>query len=474
MARNPKNRNRPVAAPQQPKSFTKVNENAAGIDCGSDQHYVAVPEDRDPQPVRCFGAFTADLIALAEWLKACGITTVAIESTGVYWIPLAEVLEVRSIKVNVVDPRRLGQLPGRKSDVLDCQWIQQLHSFGLLASAFRPAQQIAVLRSYVRQREMLIRYQAQHIQHMQKALEQMNLKLTEVIADITGTTGTRIIDAILAGERDPRKLAALRHERCHNDEQTIALALEGNWRDEHLFALKQALELYRYYRTKVSEVDEQIEAHLKTFQDKSGGVKLERRTVRRTTNAPSFDVRQYLFQMTGVDLMTLDGFKSGYHGLNLIAEIGTNMSDWPSEHHFASWLNLCPGIKKTGGRRLSGRRPKRAIRAANILRLAAYSLVNAKSALGAFFRRLRSRLGTPKAITATAHKLARIVYRMLKYGKPYVDAGMEYYERRYRDHLLTGLKRRALEMGFTLLPTTELQLVSTGATITAIELPPAP
>jgi transposase len=474
MARRHKNRNYPVPAPQQPKSLTKVNENAAGIDCGSDAHFVAVPEDRDPQPVRRFGAFTADLIALAEWLKACRINTVAIESTGVYWIPLYELLETHGIEVKVVDPRRLGQVPGRKSDVLDCQWIQQLHSFGLLAGGFRPVDQIVVLRSYMRQREMLIRYQAQHIQHMQKALEQMNLKLTEVIEDITGVTGTRIIDAILAGERDPKKLAALRHERCHNDEATIALALEGNWRDEHLFALKQAVELYRYYRTKVSEADQQIEAHLKTFPDKSGGATLEARTVRRTTNAPYFDVRKHLFQISGVDLMTLDGFKNGYHALDLISEIGTDMSAWPSENHFASWLNLCPGIKKTGGRRLSGRRPKRAIRAANILRLAAYALVNSKSALGAFFRRLRARLGTPKALTATAHKLARIVYRMLKYGKPYVDSGMEYYEQRYRERVLAGLKRRAQEMGFTLLPTTELELVGSDTTIKAIELPRTP
>lgn len=458
----------------QPKSFKTINLNAAGIDCGSDAHYVAVPADRDPQPVRCFGAFTADLVVLAQWLKACHIDTVAIESTGVYWIPLYEVLEEHGIDVKVVDPRRLAQVPGRKSDVLDCQWIQQLHTFGLLAAAFRPVDQIVVLRSYMRQREMLVRYQAQHIQHMQKALEQMNLKLTEVITDITGVTGTRIIDAILRGERDEKKLAALRDERCHNDQETIALALQGNWRDEHLFSLKQAVDLYRCYQIRVSEVDQQIEAHLKTFEDKSGGVQLKSRVVKRSTNAPCFDVRQYLFQMTGVDLTTLDGFKSGYNALDLISEIGTDMNAWPTENHFASWLNLCPGIKKTGGRRLSGRRPKKAVRAANILRLAAYSLSRAKCALGAFLRRLRSRLGMPKAITATAHKLARIVYRMLKYGKPYVDTGVEYYEQRYRERVLAGLKRRALEMGFTLLPTTELQLVDTGTTITAVELPPTP
>jgi transposase len=465
MARHRKIRNEPVKAPAQPKSFRKVNPNAAGIDCGSDEHYVAVPEDRDPQPVRRFGAFTADLIALAAWLQTCRIDTVAIESTGVYWIPLYEILEAHGIHVQVVDPRRLAQVPGRKTDVLDCQWIQQLHTFGLLAGAFRPVDQIVVLRSYMRQREMLVAYAGQHTQHMQKALEQMNLKLTEVISDITGATGTRIIDAILAGERDPKKLATLRDERCHNDEATIALALEGNWRKEHLFALKQAVELFRYYHAKLRELDVEIELHLQTFADKSAGMPLGPRTVKRRTlgNQPHFDVRQYVVQLTGVDLTTLDGFKSGYAALDLIAEIGTDMSAWPTEKHFASWLGLCPGIKKTGGRRLSGRRPKKAVRAANILRLAAYPLMHAKCALGAFARRLRAKLGAPKAITATAHKLARTVYRMLKHGKAYTDVGVEYYERRYRERLLKSLQRRAAEMGFELLSTSTGEILTPGS-----------
>ena len=482
MARSRKHRNRPIHAPAQPKEMREVHRNAAGVDCGAAEHYVAVPQDRDTQPVRCFGTFTADLVALADWLKQCRITTVAMESTAVYWIALFDLLVARGFDVKLVDPRRLAQVPGRKSDVLDCQWIQQLHTFGLLTGAFRPDPQIRVLRSYMRQREMLVSYAGQHIQHMQKAMEEMNVKLTEVISDVTGMTGTRIIDAILAGERDPKKLAALRHERCHNDEATIALALEGNWQEEHLFALRQAVELYRYYHAKISELDRQIEAHLKTFPDKSAGATLERQPARRRhSNEPQFAVRPYLFQITGVDLTTLDGFKSGYNALDLISEIGTDMSPWPTEKHFASWLGLCPGIKKTGGRRLSGRRPKKAVRAANILRMAAYPLHHANCALGAFLRRLKGRLGMPKAITATAHKLARIVYRMLKYGKAYVDVGVEYYEQRYRERVLKGLKRRAAEMGFDLvatqtlasLPTTELELVGTGVRVTAIELPAA-
>ncbi|MBI1917725.1 MAG: IS110 family transposase [Planctomycetes bacterium] len=451
MARRKKSRNQAVPAPALPQSLEQVNLHAAGIDCGATEHYVAVSDDRDPQPVRKFGTFTADLLALVQWLLQCGITTVALESTGVYWIPLYELLVTHGIECLVVDPRRLKNVPGRKTDWLDCQWIQKLHTFGLLRGSFRPDDEICVLRSYMRQRDTLVRYAAQHIQHMQKALEQMNLKLTEVISDITGVTGLRIIDAILAGERDPETLAALRHEKCQNDEATIALALEGNWREEHLFALRQAVELYRFYHQKISELDRQIETYLQRLPDKSGGEIIERSRPRsRSRNEPAFNVPQYVLQLSGVDLTTLDGFRCGYNMLDLLSEIGTDMSAWPDEKHFASWLGLCPGIKKTGGRWLSGARPKNACRAARIFRLAAYALSRAKCALGAFFRRLKARLGSPKAITATAHKLARILYRMLKYGKPYVDQGMEYYEQKYRQRVLKNLKRRAAELGFEL------------------------
>jgi transposase len=451
MARRKKPRNHPVKAPQLPASLQRVNLNAAGIDCGATEHYVAVPEDRDAEPVRKFGTFTADLHTLCNWLKRCGIDTVVMESTGVYWIPLYEVLVARGIKCSVVDPRRLKNVPGRKSDVLDCQWSQQLHTFGLLSGSFRPADEICVLRSYMRQRDVLVTYAGQHIQHMQKALEQMNIKLTEVIADIVGVTGLAIIDAILAGERNPNKLAALRDPRCKNTEETIALALQGTWREEHLFALRQALELFRFYHQKISQLDERIESYLKTFPEKSPG-EITEQTMRCTRNAPSFDVPQYVLQLCGVDLTTLDGFKSGYNALELISEIGTDMSDWATEKHFASWTGLCPGIKKTGGRRLSGARPKNACRVAKILRMAAYALKDSKTALGAYYRRLKARLGSPKAITATAHKLACIVYRMLKYGKPYTDVGMEYYERKYRERVLKNLTRRAADLGFVLVP----------------------
>lgn len=453
MARRKKSRNQAVRAPKLPKSLEQVNLNAAGIDCGATEHYVAVPEDRDAQPVRKFGTFTSDLAALVNWLVQCGIDTVAMESTGVYWIPLFEMLVARGIQCFVVDPRRLKNVPGRKSDVRDCQWIQQLHTFGLLRGSFRPDDAICVLRSYMRQRDVLVSYAAQHIQHIQKALEQMNIKLTEVIADVVGATGLAIIDAILAGERNPNKLAQLRDYRCRNPEETIALALQGNWREEHLFALKQAVELFRFYHEKMSQLDSQIESYLDTLPDKTpDSVPQQKRPERHTRNKPLFSVSERVMQLCGVDLTSLDGFHSGYNALQLISEIGVNVNAWPNEKHFASWLNLCPGIKKTGGRWLSGARPKNACRAAQILRMAAYTLLKSKSALGAYLRRLKARMGTPKAVTATAHKLARIVYRMLKYGKAYTDAGLEYYEQKYRERVLNNLCRRAADFGYALVP----------------------
>lgn len=254
-----------------PKSLDRINLNAAGIDIGATQHYVAVPADRDDSRVRSFGTFTCDLESLADWLEECGIETVAMESTGVYWIPVFELLEARGFEVKLVEPGKLKSVPGRKTDVLDCQWIQQLHTYGLLAGSFRPESIICVLRSYMRQRAMLVANASEHTQRMQKSLMEMNLQLHHVITDITGSTGLAILDAILSGERDPEKLAKLRDPRCKNDEATIAKALEGNWREDHLFALKQSLDLYRFYGTKIRELDMMLETHLGTFDDRSEG-----------------------------------------------------------------------------------------------------------------------------------------------------------------------------------------------------------
>jgi transposase len=433
-----------------PPQLKRVNLDAAGIDIGAEEHWAAVPPGRNTegQDVRRFGAFTGELCALADWLKQCGIQTVAMESTGVYWIALYELLVERGFEVLLVDARQAKNVPGRKTDVLDCQWLQELHTYGLLRGAFRPVDQVCILRSYLRQRSMLVSYASHHIQHMQKALEQMNLKLAHVVSDITGLTGMGIIKAILSGERDPVKLAKLRDPRCKSSEATVARALEGHYREEHLFTLQQAVELVEFYQQQMTACDRQIEACLQQFEEKSSETPVTTRR-RKRRRGIAFDARSYLYRMTGIDLTQIDSIE-GNTALTVISEIGLDMNRWPTEKHFGSWLGLAPGSKVSGGKRLSGRTKPSANRAAAALRLAAQSLNQSQSALGAYFRRLKARLGAPKALTAAAYKLARIVYRMLKYGAGYVDQGEAVYEERYRDRLLRNLKRRAAELGFQL------------------------
>jgi transposase len=433
--------------------------NAAGIAGGAAYHGVAVPRDRDEQPVQRFGAFTADLSALAEWLRQCQIETVVMESTGVYWIALFEVLEERGFDVKLVDAHYARQVPGRKTDVKDCQWLQELHTYGLLHAAFRPDDQVCVLRSYLRQRGVLVASASRAVQHMQKALEQMNLKLTEVVSDITGKTGMEILRAILAGERDPQRLALHRDRRCKHDQATIAKALEGHWRAEHLFALQQALEQYEVLQQQLQACETQIEACLQTFvthvEVDSPPPAPARKRRARQCHAPGFDVHVYLDAMTGVDLTQIDGIDA-LTALKVISEIGLDMTRWPTGKHFASWLGLCPGNKLSGGKRYRMRSKPTANRAATALRLAAQGLVNSHSALGAYYRRMRTRLGAPKAITATAHKLARLVYSMLRYGTAYVDAGQQAYEQKYRDRVLTNLQRKAKAFGYQLVHVEDL------------------
>jgi transposase len=440
--------------PPRRAALRVTNPDAAGVDVGADAHWVCVPADRDTEPVRRFGSCTADLEALAAWLRACGVTTVAMESTGVYWVPLYELLQGHGFEVLLVDARQVARAPGRpKTDVKDCQWIQRLHSYGLLSAAFRPQEQVVVLRAYLRQRDMLVTYAGQHIQHMQKALEQLNVKLTEVVSDITGVTGLSIIQAILRGERDPAALARLRDPRCKESEATIARALQGTWRPEHLFALRQALALYEFYHRQISECDQAIEAHLQTFADKSGGQPLPYRPRRRKreANEPRFNARARLYCVCGVDLTAIEGIDETT-ALVLLSEIGTDMSRWPSLKHFCSWLGLCPQHKISGGKVLSRRVRRGASRAKRALRLAARSLHHSKSALGAFFRRLRARHGTPAAITAAAHKLARLVYSLLKHGTDYVAQEMAAYEASYRERKVRALARQAQDLGFDLVP----------------------
>ena len=436
----------------KPAGLSQLNLNAAGIDVGATSHFVAVPADRAEQPVQEFAAFTADLYRLADWLTECGVKTVAMESTGVYWIPLFEVLEERGFRVMLVDPRRIKNVPGRKTDVLDCQWLQQLHTYGLLSGAFRPDGDIRRLRSYLRQRAMLVEYASHHIQHMQKALTQMNVKLQHVISDITGKTGMDIIEAIAGGERDPRKLARLRDPRTKADEATITKSLQGHWREEHIFELSQALELYRAYHVKIAECDREIEVRLEQFEDRSDGEPPAPNGKKRNQgNAPRFDVQGQLYRMTGVDLTRIDGV-DGFTALKVVSEVGTDMTKWESAKHFASWLGLSPNNRITGGRVMSSKTKPSANRAAAALRLAANALHRSNSALGAFLRRKKAHLGAPKAITATAHKLARLIYSMLRYGQEYVDAGAEYYEHQYQQRALSAAKRRAAQLGYQLVP----------------------
>ncbi len=441
---------KPHPNPTLPPSLQRINLNAAGIDVGAESHYVAVPEDRDDQPVREFAAFTVDLYRMADWLKKCDIETVVMESTGVYWIPLFQVLEERGFAVKLVDARQLKRVPGRKSDVSDCQWLQQLHTFGLLSGAFRPDNQICVLRSYMRQRAMLVGYAGQHMQHMEKALVQMNVQLHLVIEDITGATGMRIIRAILAGERDPDRLAGLRDGRCKNDRATIAKALRGDWREEHLFALRQAVELVDTYQAKIAACDQCILAQLSTFEDRSGGAPLPQgQPGRLDRHDLSFDATAELYRITGINLTRVNGLKA-HTVLKVVSEIGLDMRMWPDDKHFTSWLSLCPNNKVSGGKILSRRTKPSANRVAAALRLAAQSLHNSKSALGAFLRRKAAQIGMPKAITATARKLACIIYNMLRYGIEFIERGQDYYEHQYQDRILKNLSRRAKEMGYCL------------------------
>jgi transposase len=436
-----------------PKQLQHINLNAAGIDIGSEHHMVAVPEGRDEVWVREFGTFTVDLIALADWLQQCGITSVAMESTGVYWIPLFELLERRGFEVKLVDARQVKNVTGRKSDILDCQWIQQLHTYGLLAGAFRPADELCVLRSYLRQREMLTQTASMHIQHMQKALQQMNLLLHNVVSDITGVTGMKIIKAMLEGERDPQVLARLRDNKCHHDSATIAKSLVGNYRAEHLFALRQAVDLYQIYQTKIADCDQAIVTQVATQPDVTDEPPPpeQKRTSARDRQRGGVNVRDLLFQKSGVDLFAIPGLAADTL-LVLASEVGFDLSPWKTEKHFSSWLSLCPGTRISGGKVLSRRGKRNPNRAAQAFRMAAATLFRSRSALGAFYRRIKARSGGKQAITATAHKIARIYYALLTKGTTYVELGQKAYEQKYQQRRLKHLMAQAKSLGFQLVP----------------------
>jgi transposase len=440
------------AAPSAPV----LNPHAAGIDIGATTIYVAVPADRDPQPVRSFGTFTQDLLALAHWLKQCDIRTVAMEATGVYWIPLFQILEERGMEVCLVNARHVKNVPGRKSDVADCQWLQHLHAVGLLRGSFHPPQAVRAVRALLRHRDSLVKMAASHVQHMQKALTQMNLQVHHVISAITGQTGLAIRDAILDGERDPEALAQLRHPGIKASQETIARAMQGDWRPEHLFALRQALGAYRYYQQLLAECDGEMERQLQEFDSKLGpdspADPPRKRTIRG--NQPRFaslDLATELHRIVGVDLSRVPGLDT-LTIYTIFSEVGPDLSKFPSGHHFASWLGLSPDNRISGGKVLSVRTRKVKSRAAGALRLAAYTLSRSHSALGDYYRRMRSRLGAPKAITAAAHKLARVIYHLLTTGQEYDESVFAQSEESYRQRRAKRLQREAVALGYSLVP----------------------
>jgi len=441
-----------------------VNRKAAGIDVGSTFHVVAVPPGVVDEAVRTFRSFTGELRELSAWLKSCGITTVAMESTGVYWIPVFEILEETGFEVLLVNASHAKNVAGRKTDVNDAQWIQRLHEHGLLRGSFRPRDEVVALRAYLRHRERLSQYAASHIQHMQKALMQMNVQLHHAVSDITGKTGMTIIRSIITGEHNPKHLAVHRDKRCKASVATIEAALAGNYRPEHVFALKQSVELWDSYRERIQDCDEQIEAvlaGLAAAADAPAEPIPAPRVRYRSTNAPRFDMRTGLYALVGVDLSQIHGF-GPFTALRLIAECGDDMTRWPSAKHFTSWLTLAPGNKISGGKLLKSKTRRSSNRATALLRQAAVSVGRTQTALGAFYRRLAARVGKAKAVTATARKLAVLFYNALRYGRDYVDPGQDYYEERYRQRVLRNLQRRAASMGFELTQSETGEVASAG------------
>lgn len=435
-----------------------LHPDTAGIDIGATEIYVAVPVDRDEEPVRCFGSFTEDLRQIAEWLKQCGIQRIAMESTGVYWIPLWQVLADAKFEVCLVNARHFKNVPGKKTDVEDCQWLQFLHSVGLLRGSFRPEQAICGVRTLLRYRTELIRFAAEHIQHMQKALEQMNVKLSHVISDLMGVTGLAIVDAILAGERDLRKLAKLRDPRVHASEETIMKSLEGDYRLEHLITLQHSLELYRHYQKKIGELDQKMEAFMSQLPDRIDTSKYplpprkKKSRPKKQHNTPAFDLRTHCYRILGVDLTAVDSIDEVTAHM-VVTEVGPDFSAFGSSSAFCNWMRLCPNNKISGGRILSNKTKKGKNRLALALRTAAQTLHGSLSPLGEYFRRMKSKFGPAQATTAAAHKLARIIYHMVTTQQAYDETILAKQDAKQQQKKEARLRRQALELGYRLVPT---------------------
>jgi transposase len=437
----------------------QVTPHAAGLDIGAEEIYACVPADRDERSVRVFPTFTVDLHALADWLEKCHVETVAMESTGIYWIPVYEILEQRGFEVFLVNARLVKNVPGRKTDILDCQWIQQLHTYGLLRASFRPPAEMCALRALARHRDNLIRYRSAHVQHIQKALQLMNVKLTQVVSDITGVTGMSIIRTIIAGERDPHKLATLRHPSCAKSEEQIAKALHGNYRPEHLFVLQQAVAQYDFYQQQLLECDTQMQAMYEDLPPSDPDQQVtpppKPRRAKPRKNQAHYDLASSLYRVVGVDLTAIDGIDA-LTAQSIITEIGLDITAWPTVKHFTSWLGLSPQNDISGGKVLRRGTKKTKNRANLAFRLAAQSLSRSNSAVGAFYRRMKARQGPAKATTATAHKLARIVYHMLRNRTAYSDPGASQFEQQHRERSIRALQRRAARLNFQLTPAPDI------------------
>jgi len=439
-------------------SLEVVHSDAAGIDIGNEFHYVAVPQSRDSQPVRRFGCTTGELRTMANWLKQCRIRTVAMQSTGVYWIAVYDILEQARLEVYLVNARDTKNLPGRKSDVQESQWLMKLHTYGLLRNSFRPAQEMRTMRTYWRQRNDLVQSASRHIQRMQKALTQMNLQLANVLSDVSGVTGQAIITAILAGERNPHKLAEFRDPRVKASEEQIARSLEGNWQPDLLFVLQQEQDGYKFCQKQIAECDRQLEKYLLQREDRSHGAPLpeekRKQRLKKTKGKPQFDLRTGLFHLSGTDLTQIDGIDV-MTASSILSEAGWDMSKWPDEDHFVSWLRLCPDNRISGEKIIGKGRLPTNNRANVALKMAASTLRQSDTYLGAQFRRLRTRLGAPIAIKAMAAKLARLVYRMLRYGIKYADKGATFYQVEHRQRQIKHLKWKAASLGYKVTPIPE-------------------
>lgn len=445
-AQTPKKKSRKIQLNEQ---WEKVNPDAAGIDIGSREHYVCVPTDRDAQSVRRFGTTTPELEQMAQWLAECAIRTIAMEATGVYWIAAFQILEQRGFQVVLVNPRQIKNVSGRKSDVQDCQWIQKLHTFGLLSGSFRPADPYCVVRSYARLRDDLMAGRSAQIQHLQKALHQMNLQLTHVLSDLAGESGLTIIAAILKGERNPLTLAALAHKRVKSSREQIAQALTGDYRPEHLFALQVAYELYLTYEQKIQQADDHLIQELEQLPDQVA-LKDKPLPAKAKNKQISEDLRLGLYLKLGVDITAIEGIGERV-GLTMLTEVGPDLKAFPSEKHFCSWLGLCPDNRISGGKVLNTHTRRVVNRLADALRMAATTLERSQSALGAYYRRMKAKLGAAEGITATAHKLARLLYRLIKHGESYVRVGLEEYEKKNRQRKLNAVQKMAQSLGLTLL-----------------------